>query len=49
LAGALFSQGQDLLQSLKTANKQAAISAAKQFFHIKTAELYVSLIAFSMN
>jgi hypothetical protein len=27
-------------QSLKTTNKQAAISAAKQFFHIKVADLY---------
>ena len=35
-----FLKGKTYTQSLKTANKQAAISAAKQFFHIKTAELY---------
>ena len=35
-----FLKGKTYTQSLKTASKQAAISAAKQFFHIKTAELY---------
>ena len=35
-----FLKGKTHTQSLKTANKQAAVSAAKQFFHIKTAELY---------
>jgi len=35
-----FLKGKTYTQSLKTSNKQAAISAAKQFFHIKTAELY---------
>jgi len=35
-----FLKGKTYTQSLKTANKQAAVSAAKQFFHIKTAELY---------
>jgi len=35
-----FLKGKTYTQSLKTANKQSAISAAKQFFHIKTAELY---------
>lgn len=35
-----FLKGKTYTQSLKTANKQAAISQAKQFFHIKTAELY---------
>jgi len=35
-----FLKGKTYTQSLRTANKQAAISAAKQFFHIKTAELY---------
>jgi len=33
-----FIKGRTYTQSLKTTNKQAAISAAKQFFHIKTAE-----------
>ena len=31
-------------QSLRATNKQAAISLAKQFFHIKTAELYADKI-----
>ena len=31
-------------QSLRTTNKQAAISLAKQFFHIKTAELFADKI-----
>ena len=35
-----FLKGRTYTQSLKTTNKQAAISAAKQFFHIRTAELY---------
>ena len=35
-----FLKGRTHTQSLKTTNKQAAISQAKQFFHIKTAELY---------
>jgi integrase len=35
-----FLKGRTYTQSLKTTNKQAAISQAKQFFHIKTAELY---------
>jgi hypothetical protein len=35
-----FLKGRTYAQSLKTTNKQAAISQAKQFFHIKTAELY---------
>lgn len=35
-----FLKGRTYTQSLKTTNKQAAICAAKQFFHIKTAELY---------
>lgn len=35
-----YLKGKTYTQSLKTTNKQAAISAAKQFFHIKTAELY---------
>ena len=35
-----FFKGKTYTQSLKTSNKQAAISAAKQFFHIKAAELY---------
>ncbi len=39
-----FLQGKTYTQSLKTTNKQAAISLAKQFFHIKTAELYVDRI-----
>lgn len=39
-----FLKGRTYTQSLKTTNKQAAISAAKQFFHIKTAELYVEQV-----
>jgi integrase len=39
-----FLKGRTYTQSLKTTNKQAAISQAKQFFHIKTAELYVDKI-----
>ncbi|WP_439114969.1 hypothetical protein [Hydrogenophaga sp.] len=35
-----FLKGRTYTQSLKTTNKQVAISAAKQFFHTKTAELY---------
>ena len=35
-----FIKGRTYTQSLKTTNKQAAISAAKQFFHIKVADLY---------
>ncbi len=35
-----YLKGRTYTLSLKTTNKQAAISAAKQFFHIKTAELY---------
>lgn len=35
-----FFKGKTFTQSLKTFNKQSAISQAKQFFHIKTAELY---------
>jgi hypothetical protein len=35
-----FLKGRTYTQSLKTTSKQAAISQAKQFFHIKTAELY---------
>ena len=35
-----YLKGRTYTQSLKTTNKQAAISQAKQFFHIKTAELY---------
>ena len=35
-----YLKGRTYTQSLKTTNKQAAISAAKQFFHIKTAYLY---------
>ena len=35
-----FLKGKTYTQSLKTTNKQAAISQAKHFFHIKTAELY---------
>ncbi|PUE26752.1 hypothetical protein B9Z38_00005 [Limnohabitans sp. MMS-10A-160] len=35
-----FLKGRTYTQSLKTTNKAAAISQAKQFFHIKTAELY---------
>jgi integrase len=39
-----FLKGRTYTQSLKTTNKQAAISQAKQFFHIKTAELYADKI-----
>lgn len=39
-----YLKGRTYTQSLKTTNKQAAISAAKQFFHIKTAELYADKI-----
>ena len=39
-----FLKGRTYTQSLRTTNKQAAISQAKQFFHIKTAELYVDKI-----
>ena len=35
-----YLRGKTYTQSLKTTNKSAAISQAKQFFHIKTAELY---------
>jgi hypothetical protein len=35
-----FLKGKTYTQSLKTTNKQAAIHQAKQFFHIKIAELY---------
>ena len=35
-----FFRGKTYTQSLRTANKQSAISQAKQFFHIKVAELY---------
>jgi integrase len=35
-----YLKGRTYTQSLKTTNKLAAISQAKQFFHIKTAELY---------
>ena len=35
-----FLKGRTYTQSLKTTNKQAAIHQAKQFFHIKIAELY---------
>ena len=35
-----FLKGRTHTQSLKTTNKQAAISEAKHFFHIKIAELY---------
>jgi hypothetical protein len=35
-----FIKGRTYTQSLKTTHKQAAISAAKQFFHIKVADLY---------
>jgi len=40
-----FLKGRTYTQSLKTTNKQAAISQAKQFFHIKTAELYSDRVA----
>ena len=39
-----YLKGKTYTQSLKTTNKQAAISQAKQFFHIKTAELYSGMI-----
>ncbi len=39
-----YLKGRTYTQSLKTTNKQAAISQAKQFFHIKTAELYADRI-----
>ena len=39
-----FLKGRTYTQSLKTTNKQAAISQAKQFFHTKTAELYADKI-----
>jgi integrase len=39
-----YLKGRTYTQSLKTTNKQAAISQAKQFFHIKTAELYADKI-----
>jgi len=39
-----YLKGKTYTQSLKTTSKQAAISQAKQFFHIKTAELYGGLI-----
>lgn len=39
-----YLKGRTYTQSLKTTNKQAAISEAKQFFHIKTAELYADRI-----
>ena len=39
-----FLKSKTYTQSLKTTNKQAAISQAKQFFHIKTAELYADKI-----
>jgi len=39
-----FLKGRTYTQSLKTTNKQAAISQAKQFFHIKTAELYADRV-----
>lgn len=35
-----FFKGKTYTQSLRTTNKKTAISAAKTFFHIKTAELY---------
>ena len=39
-----YLKGRTHTQSLKTTNKQAAISQAKQFFHIKTAELYADRV-----
>ena len=39
-----YLKGKTYTQSLKTVHKQAAISLAKQFFHIKTAELYGSQV-----
>ena len=35
-----YFKGKTFTQSLRTTNKQSAISLAKQFFHVKTAELY---------
>ena len=35
-----FFKGKTYSQSLRTTNKTSAISLAKQFFHIKSAELY---------
>lgn len=39
-----YLKGKTYTQSLKTTSKQAAISLAKQFFHIKTAELYADKV-----
>jgi len=39
-----YLKGKTYTQSLKTTNKKSAISQAKQFFHIKSAELYAGLI-----
>jgi hypothetical protein len=39
-----FLKGRTYTQSLTTTQKQAAISQAKQFFHIKTAELYADRV-----
>lgn len=39
-----YLKGKTYTQSLKTVHKQTAISLAKQFFHIKTAELYGSQV-----
>jgi hypothetical protein len=39
-----YLKGRTYTQSLKTTNKKAAISQAKQFFHIKTAELYADRV-----
>lgn len=39
-----YLKGKTYTQSLKTTSKQAAISQAKQFFHIKTAELYADKV-----
>lgn len=39
-----YLKGRTYTQSFKTVHKQAAISLAKQFFHIKTAELYGSQV-----
>ena len=38
--GRCYFKGKTYTQSLRTTNKQSAISLAKQFFHIKTAKLY---------
>ena len=35
-----FFKGKTYSQSLRTSNKTSAVSLAKQFFHIKSAELY---------